>query len=227
MEADNNAVYAGPPDPAVVAAEIRQIWAASGTSRVEAIVLVGQKLAKVKAGQQAKGEFRTWVKAEFHSTFRKNRMRTVLRFMAIARNPVLADATHASHLPSAWGTLHLLSLLREEVLAKKIADGQVTPKTTREDVRRMLLLTANKPAASAKARAGAKGAAAKAQLKRPKQAKAEQALISLINVDPSDVAPARIAAWIRDLEGFCAKLRAITAVPIAATVSTVPTTTSP
>jgi hypothetical protein len=39
-----------------------------------------------------------------------------------------------SHLPAAWGTLYEIAKLAPDVLEAKIADGTITPETTRKDV---------------------------------------------------------------------------------------------
>ena len=59
--------------------------------------------------------------------------RTAQRFMAIAKNVVLADATRVSLLPSAWGTLYELSRVPDEVLEAAIDSGKVTTGTTRAE----------------------------------------------------------------------------------------------
>ncbi len=59
--------------------------------------------------------------------------RTAQRFMAIAKNVVLSDATRVSLLPSAWGTLYELSRVPDEVLEAAIDSGQVTTGTTRAE----------------------------------------------------------------------------------------------
>src|ERR1700732_3323991 len=46
--------------------------------------------------------------------------RTAQQLMEIARNPVLANPTHVSHLPAHWGTLYELTKLPLEVIEAKI-----------------------------------------------------------------------------------------------------------
>jgi hypothetical protein len=57
--------------------------------------------------------------------------------MEIARNPVLSDPTHVSHLPPSWGTLHALAKLPKATLEAKIADGTIHPKLERKDVAKL------------------------------------------------------------------------------------------
>ncbi len=65
--------------------------------------------------------------------------RTAQRFMAIAGHPVLSDATHASHLPASWTTLHELSRLEPALLAAAIDAGTVTPKLDRKAARQLVV----------------------------------------------------------------------------------------
>src|SRR5207247_103476 len=60
--------------------------------------------------------------------------RTAERLMAIARNEVLTDATHESHLPVAVSTLYELSRISKPTLEEKIKDGTITPKLERHEV---------------------------------------------------------------------------------------------
>lgn len=96
-------------------------------SAAESIIAAGRELVAAKEALPH-GEFGPLL-AELALT-----PRTAQRFMAIARNPVLSDATHVSHLPSAWGTLYELSRLPAEVIEEAIEGGEITPGLTREDV---------------------------------------------------------------------------------------------
>jgi hypothetical protein len=58
--------------------------------------------------------------------------RTAQRLMFIANNLQLANPTRVSDLPAAWGTLYELTKLPHDVLEAKIADGTITPETTRK-----------------------------------------------------------------------------------------------
>jgi hypothetical protein len=60
--------------------------------------------------------------------------RTAQRFMFIADNLRLANPTRVSHLPAAWGTLYELAKLPPDVLEKRIADGTITPESTRKEI---------------------------------------------------------------------------------------------
>lgn len=59
--------------------------------------------------------------------------RTAQRFMAIARHPVLSNATHESHLPMAWTTLFELSKVDPEILETGLEAGTITPQTSRAE----------------------------------------------------------------------------------------------
>lgn len=59
--------------------------------------------------------------------------RTAQRFMAIARHPVLSDATHGSHLPTSLRTLDELTRVPDYVLIQAINDRALTSATTRRE----------------------------------------------------------------------------------------------
>lgn len=65
--------------------------------------------------------------------------RTAQRFMAIAGHPVLSNATHASHLPAAWTTLHELSRAEPEQLEAAIGRGDVGPNLDRHRARQLVV----------------------------------------------------------------------------------------
>jgi hypothetical protein len=65
--------------------------------------------------------------------------RTAQRLMNIAEHPVLANATHASHLPASWMTLYELSRLPALLVDGKLADGTITPRLERADIQRKVL----------------------------------------------------------------------------------------
>ena len=64
--------------------------------------------------------------------------RTAQRLMAIAGNPVIANAAHASLLPPSWGTLYELTKLPSVELEAKITDGSINPRLERRDVAALL-----------------------------------------------------------------------------------------
>ena len=64
--------------------------------------------------------------------------RTAQRLMAIAGNPVIANAAHASLLPPSWGTLYELTKLPSVQLEAKISDGSINPRLERRDVAALL-----------------------------------------------------------------------------------------
>ena len=61
------------------------------------------------------------------------------KLMSIAENPALANASHETHLPASWTTLYELSRHPARLVAEKIADGTITPRLERADVRRKVL----------------------------------------------------------------------------------------
>lgn len=105
------------------AAEIRGAF----VKGVAAFIEVGRLLKEAKA-ELDHGEWGNLVKDNLPFDDR-----TAQRFMAIAGNPILANPTHVSVLPPAWGTLYELSRLSEKVLKAKIADGTIHPRMERKD----------------------------------------------------------------------------------------------
>lgn len=97
----------------------------------EAIIAAGRELVAAKAALPH-GEFLRMVDTLDLSP------RTAQRFMAIASHPVLADATHGSHLPTSWRTLAELARVSEDVLADAIEAGDVHPAMTRADAEHLL-----------------------------------------------------------------------------------------
>ena len=65
--------------------------------------------------------------------------RAAQKLMSIAENPALANASHETHLPASWTTLYELSRHPARLVAEKIADGTITPRLERADVRRKVL----------------------------------------------------------------------------------------
>lgn len=94
---------------------------------VEAVISTGTKLLEAKAGL-GRDAFRAMVEG---LSFGR---RTAERFMAIASNPVLVDATRVSQLPPSWGTLYELARVPEPELQEALDAGRVTPATQRKDV---------------------------------------------------------------------------------------------
>jgi hypothetical protein len=97
----------------------------------ESIIQVGRDLIALRAKHSGQ-----WT---FHQTITQRLpfdVRTAQRLIKIAENPVLTDATHVSRLPPSWGTLYeLATKLPPHVLKAKLADGSITPKLERKDVR--------------------------------------------------------------------------------------------
>jgi hypothetical protein len=80
------------------------------------------------------GEFGAMIKRDLDFGRRKAE-----RLAVIAEHPILADATHESHLPSSWTTLYELAQIDKEILLAKINNGTITPKLQRDDVQRKIL----------------------------------------------------------------------------------------
>jgi hypothetical protein len=60
--------------------------------------------------------------------------RTAQRLMAIARHPILSNATHGSCLPPSYRTLYELTKIDHQTLREKLADGTINPKMVRSQV---------------------------------------------------------------------------------------------
>jgi hypothetical protein len=71
-----------------------------------------------------------YVITKLHLPFGK---RTAERLMAIASNSLLA--THVSQLPPCWGTLYVLSRLKDEILRQALDSGAIHPGMERKDVK--------------------------------------------------------------------------------------------
>lgn len=59
--------------------------------------------------------------------------RTAQKFMSIARNEILANASPETHLPTSWTTLYELSRMPDEELERALASGAVTADMSRKD----------------------------------------------------------------------------------------------
>ncbi len=110
----------------------RTQWAEKITARyqdsVAAILDVGRYLIQAKA-QLVHGEFGLLVEQDLPFSWR-----TANRFIVIAENPVLANSTHGSNLPTSWRTLSELAKLPEEILEEALDAGRITPELQRKEV---------------------------------------------------------------------------------------------
>jgi hypothetical protein len=97
------------PSRAVYVKVITAAWQKIATEIIE----VGRCLVQAKA--ELHGEFTTMLSELPFGP------RTAQRLMAIARNPTLANPTHASLLPTSWMTLYELARLPEPVLVLSAA----------------------------------------------------------------------------------------------------------
>jgi len=97
----------------------------------EAVIRVGQRITECQL-ELPHGEFLAAVKLTGMSP------RDAQRYMAVAANTFLSNATHVSHLPSAYSTLYQLSRLDAPALEGAVARGAVCPTMTREQARRLV-----------------------------------------------------------------------------------------
>jgi hypothetical protein len=95
---------------------------------VEGIVAAGQHLRDAKDQLDHHGE---WLPLLQRVGINE---RTAQRFMKIAANEVLANPTHWVGFPTFWRTLSEMATLPTDILEAKIADGTITPKTTRAEI---------------------------------------------------------------------------------------------
>ena len=97
-----------------------------------AIIETGRLLIQAKDSLEH-GQWLDMVRAELPFA-----ERTAQRLMAIASNPVIANAAHVSLLPASWGTLYELTKLPSVELEAKINDGSINPRLERRDVTALL-----------------------------------------------------------------------------------------
>jgi hypothetical protein len=126
----------GPASGEVVPKRTSSEWAdlirADLSRSVQGIIDAGNHLIQAQA-QIAPGTWLSWLGTELRMA-----PRTAQRFMAIARHPVLGNATHASHLPASWYTLYLLSQAPEGKLRAAIESGHIGPGSERADAENWL-----------------------------------------------------------------------------------------
>ncbi len=99
---------------------------------VQAVLDVGKMLTAAKAALPH-GDFQAMVREDLGWS-----PRTAQRFMAIARHPVLSNATHVSHLPASWSALAELARVEPKRLEAAIADGTVRPDMPRTATNRIV-----------------------------------------------------------------------------------------
>jgi len=125
--ADRNVVEAETPRQRF-SKEIRAAWQKSVEGILEA------STALLKANDELWGaDFAEMIEKDLPFT-----ERTAQRLIAIARNPVISDATHVSVFPASWATLYQLTRVRSDVLEARIADGTIHSKMTREDAIKLI-----------------------------------------------------------------------------------------
>jgi hypothetical protein len=73
--------------------------------------------------------------------------RTGQRLVEIAKNPVLADPSHGSHLPASWRTLAELARVKPKPLLAALQDGRVHPEMERRQAEALVAKRATKATA--------------------------------------------------------------------------------
>jgi hypothetical protein len=106
--------------------QITALW----NKQVETILETGRLLIQAKQ-ELPHGEFGVMIAKQlpFGS-------RAAQQLMAVARNPVLSNATYVSHLPPSWGTLYDLAGMPESELLNLIKTEQIHPGMERADVKK-------------------------------------------------------------------------------------------
>lgn len=111
-------------DPAWHAAQICEAWQSS----VVAIIETGRLISEAKA-QLEHGDFISMVERQLPFN-----IRTAQRLMAIANDPRLSDATHASHLPPSWMSLYEITRLDDEQFEHGIEAGVICSEAQRSAI---------------------------------------------------------------------------------------------
>jgi hypothetical protein len=99
---------------------------------IASVIEIGHLLGEAKASL-THGEF----KKLFSERAVPFSPRTAQRFMQIARHPVLANATHVSHLPTDWGLVAQLASLNADQLREGFDKGLIHPDMRRADLARL------------------------------------------------------------------------------------------
>ena len=136
IDLPSSAVTRIEPSRAAWAERIRSQW----HQTVTGIVAVGAMLLEAKAELQH-GEFLLMVANDLRWSPRMTQF-----LMTIARNKVLSDAKHVSHLPSSWSVLATLAKVDDSKLEEAIATGVVSPDMSRAAAARLAPTPARKPA---------------------------------------------------------------------------------
>jgi hypothetical protein len=106
---------------------------ASYRSSVGDPIETGQLLLEVKY-RLGHGEFGKMFEENGERKLLLFGQRTAERLMAIAKNPVLSNPTHASKLPASWGTLYELTRFDDDTLQEMLDDGTINPDLERKDI---------------------------------------------------------------------------------------------
>jgi hypothetical protein len=118
------------PTAAATALSLEEQWAARIRLHLEAgvrgYIAGGLELIQAKRDlKKQRGSFIHMVEAELGEN-----IDAVEKWMAIARNPFLADSANLRNLPTAWTTLYVLSPLKPSILAELVETGRLNPALT-------------------------------------------------------------------------------------------------
>jgi hypothetical protein len=124
---DETALAAG---DGAIALNPEQQWAARIRPHLEAgvagFITAGLELIQAKRDlKKQRDSFIHMVEAELGEN-----IDAVEKWMAIARNPFLADSANLRNLPTAWTTLYVLSPLKPSILAELAETGRLNPALT-------------------------------------------------------------------------------------------------
>jgi hypothetical protein len=114
---------------------------------VKSIVATGNLLIQAKKALKVK---RGWLRMfkdhrePIAQPLRIGRL-TAQRYMAIARHPIIANASTSTHLPPNWTGLYALTTLPDPVLEWAIADGRIHPDITQREIRAMIRTAKGEP----------------------------------------------------------------------------------
>jgi len=110
---------------------IASTWQDSAENVIGAYFKIGSDLLAAKDDLDH-GEFLAMIESDL--PFGK---RTAQRLIKIATDPRLANATHVSRLPPAWGTLYELTRLEDEEFFRLMDDGTIRPDMERKEVNKV------------------------------------------------------------------------------------------
>jgi Protein of unknown function (DUF3102) len=131
MAADSG-IKSGEVVPRRSEAEWADVIRADLARSVQGIIDAGQHLAQAKE-QVGHGGWSEWLKDRLAMN-----PQAAQRLMAVARNPVLSNASHATFLPASSYALYVLSRASDGQLTKAIEAGVITPDMERRDAEKWI-----------------------------------------------------------------------------------------